>query len=542
MLMGIDMSTQSRLIRAALVLAISGAFAVQPPADAQERDELVVELPGALTLRESLGFSSKPAQVDGKWRGIEFADSELKALDAYYSAIEANTKLQKTLETDPGILNAFIARNINPPTMEVTLADGYSIDQTAASSLREFKLEVASAPVPRTARDDLWIDIMGGVYSTDAKVKANSLTEMALRSGVSIQGVSLGGPDWRVRLGIVGDLNSAAKTLRELPGFTYEGTPLFVVEPYEKAVYATGNGNSTERDSPGHPWLTPAQQAPPDMARGGKHLSDTSHCTTGPTMTTQNTPELITTAGHCFLNGTGTEANVPPFPTDRVGTAGVYMGIACDRCVSPGAGPINWNNPPQWWWGQGVDVSLLFYTNGNPTQRGYNRSWFVWGDANGDMWYDRQAQQGDMWNGQQPVCVEGATDASAKPQGYWQKSMCGVANGSSQDDFRQVNLYMGERICGGDSGSLVNVPSYGYAGRQYGATINGLLSAMAFGTVWTTQYPITSGPNIGQWGPVVNGCRQSNAQQATTVYVSSMWKIHNYLAQYRALNAWVLTY
>jgi hypothetical protein len=485
-------------------------------------------------LRRQLGIPEKPqGEIVSEVRGLLVTKQEYEQFSNYFKALEAAQSYKEFLDRHPNVLNTFVLPGIAHPTLTISVDPGYKskLTKELVDLLNGIDVIVEEAPVRRADRDRFAAMLFGEIgtrrqaeNSKDEVQVETPILDLVEEGGNRVLRGVLGGSDWRVTIQVSGDPKDVERRMAAVTGSMTSEIPLFKVE----------SGTPERRLNP------PKRFATDDMARGGKRLLNTG-CTTGPTITSSFVPESILSAGHCYLRYYGTEGTIIPFGgggsniavgSDTIGNVQVQLSIACDRCVAapPTPWPSNiWQSPPVWWWGQGVDFAML-RPGSNPTQNGYNRSYFLTQGYSDNRSYIHQDGSADPYAGSQLVCFEGAS--AARPDYYWLHSSCGTAGGVTDDEFRTIAMYWGQPICGGDSGALAHMPTSANQNGFTSSFVTGVLSA-------------GGGPTI----PGLPDCNTSTPAENGYAYISSFWKIHNYMLRFRTqqppynnVTPWVLTY
>jgi hypothetical protein len=462
-----------------------------------------------------MGLPAEPASRDTERRGMSFSKTEAASFDRYFRILDQNRAIQRELENHPNILNFYVEPSISTPMFTFTVDSGArgAVDVLLKTKLVDVDYRVIEAPVDRLTRDKFWQTLRFEFIHIRKKSNYRTPIVDAMRkAGLDPVDASLGGSDWRVEIKLRKVTPETTPLLHSISGLVANGFDLFrVIE---------GKPRKDKQAA------APARGSVADMARGGKEIAnpqdDEAFCTSGPVVTDGSQPPYLLTAGHCVTLA-DTKATVDPaLSVLRVGNQYASVLLACDECVAAGQPFWPLNNPPTWWWGIGVDVAAMFYGAPNPpTQNGFGPSRFV--SFFGSTFYDQQLGSADPYNGQQMVCVEGAS-AFKRPPNYAtnvQGAYCGTADGVSSDDFRQIALWAGGVACGGDSGAITTLPGFGS-----GSWVTGVLSASDEMEIWNNN------PQ----------CDLSTGGPDSRVYISSFWKIHHYLLNYHGTTAWVLTY
>jgi hypothetical protein len=454
-----------------------------------------------------MGFARQVDRSDGSVfiASIELSTLEAKQYANYVALIEKNSSTLDEIRDSKSVLAMTLGSSIPIPVVRIV----YSSDvDTKLSSLLEKKLtglrvETEIGPVTRELRDRVWNEIRAELLNRDFKSSviqtnpdfAESAIDLVERSVAGrVVDAQLGIGDWRPILIIDGDdIDKATLALRGLS---------WLSSPNGTSLVSLRIGKERVKMLP-----APPRPSNADNPRGGKAISDgvADFCTMGPTVQESGVVSVIT-AGHCL--GVG---NAPILGNTQGQTV-----ISCDRCV-----PNN-GSGPNVWWGIGVDVALVRFPQ---SSAGYPNgwdgpAWYIWQDFNNQPYYDRQLGSTDPYAGQHYVCIEGASRFKLPANGGGgQFTSCGISAGVSYDDFRLIAMYPGHPVCGGDSGALVRIPS-----PPNGSFVTGILSATGGGAPTYQQQ-----------------CRVSLADGSNfqTAYISSFWKIHQYLSVYHGIDAWV---
>jgi hypothetical protein len=429
--------------------------------------------------------------------------SEIQLVERYNGALERHKSIQKRVENDMDVLNFYVNRNISDPTFEITVSKGTlkSSQQRLMKLFSDVRVKFIEAPVSRKERDRFWQQIRLELLYRDFKSDyPTPLIDSWDIADVSLIGAKLGGSDWRVHLKVLALTAGTASVVSKSSGSTIDGVELFTI--------SVGQPRTKRQAAPDRASIS-------DMARGGKEMRALPNgdgvCTSGPVVTS-NSDVVILTAGHC------TDADALGTGLAGIGSTPALLDLSCDRCVTPG--PDGWplNDPPIWWWGIGVDVALYLPTWPTPAfANGAGRSQYL--TQFGSPSFSQQLGSTDPYNGQQMVCIEGAS-SSKRPPSFsspaGQNTHCGWSDGVFFDDFRSVVLWNGSVSCGGDSGAVTTVGGY----------VTGVFSASHGGEDWNND------PN----------CDISTADSPIDTVIGSFWKIHQYLYHYHGITSWVLTY
>jgi hypothetical protein len=224
-------------------------------------------------------------------------------------------------------------------------------------------------------------------------------------------------------------------------------------------------------------------------ARGGKQLDN--GCTSGPVVRNILTNvDYVLTAGHCY-SATGQTA------TMGGGQVAMTTVAVCDIRVNPNCSPLSYG---------GVDVTKLAINSGTAT------GWFIWqawpsGLAAQTISYtDSTVGSYDLEDGVPLICVEGASPLKFSSI-INAASACGIVGGWSVDGFKYLNMYPGQAVCPGDSGSYIRRPT-GYGGSWN----SGIMSAVG----------------SGEGNTLPNGCwmRSGDASPPVQSFLTTFWKAH----------------
>jgi hypothetical protein len=427
------------------------------------------------------------------------SETEFAAYRRYNSLLDLNRKSYLAAIANQAVLGVTVESDVTRPSLSIWFSSGASIaeQRQVLNSFQSISIDASTLEVTRDQRDEVWNEIR--MEFLGVPLKRTPLKQLEAETGVKVFDAILG-PDWRIHL-VVG----------ERVGEVTEWLGRYFASENQSSDMVRVRLGTEQRKK----LFAPPRPSTVDNPRGGKAINGGA-CTTGPTVQ-RGVVVSILTAGHCAFDGNQLQIGGPTF---QIGNTNATTQLSCDRCITPS------QYDPNWWWGQGVDVALLNFpqTSANYPNGWDGPAWFVHQNPANQSFYDRQLGSTDPYTGQHLVCIEGASLFKLPPAGGGQFTSCGMSAGVTADDFRATTMYPGNPLCGGDSGALTRIPS-----PPNGSFVTGILSSTdgGIGNVYgSSQCEVSAG----------------NGSNYLTAYISSFWKIHNYLQAYHGIQLWVRTW